>query len=64
MPNAQSLAVILFSILGFCVCLALGAFVGKKTSPGKLVTFAGVIALIAVVGYAVFSAYYFISLAQ
>ncbi len=64
MPNAQSLAVILFSILGFCVCLALGAFVGKKTSPGKLVTFAGVIALIAVVGYAVYSAYYFISLAQ
>ena len=64
MPNSQSLAVVLFSILGFCVCLALGAFIGKKTSPGKLVTFAGVIALIAVVCYAIFSAYYFITMAQ
>jgi len=64
MPNAQSLAVILFSILGFCIFLALGAFVGKKTSPGKVVTFAGVIALVAVVCYAMYSAYYFITLAQ
>ena len=62
MPDSQSLAVILFSILGFCVCLALGAFIGKKSSPGKLVTFAGVIALVAVVCFAVYSAYYFISL--
>ena len=64
MPNAQSLAVILFSILGFCIFLALGAFVGKKTNPGKVVTFAGVIALIAVVCYAMYSAYYFITLTQ
>lgn len=64
MPNAQSLATVLFCILGFCVFLALGAFVGKKTSPGKLVTFAGVIALIAVVGFAIYSAYYFIMLAK
>jgi hypothetical protein len=64
MPNAQSLAVILFSILGFCIFLALGAFAGKKTTPGKVVTFAGVIALVAVVCYAMYSAYYFITLAQ
>jgi predicted membrane channel-forming protein YqfA (hemolysin III family) len=64
MPNAQSLAIVLFCILGFCALLALGAFIGKKTDPGKLVTFAGVIALIAVVGYAVYAAYYFITLAQ
>ncbi|MFA5078445.1 MAG: hypothetical protein WC541_03055 [Dehalococcoidia bacterium] len=64
MPNAQSLALILFSILGFCVFLALGAFIGKKTSPGKVVTFAGVIALVAVVGFAMYSAYYFITLVQ
>jgi len=63
MPNAQSLATVLFCILGFCIFLALGAFIGKKTSPGQLVTFAGVIALIAVVGFAVYSAYYFIVLA-
>ena len=64
MPNAQSLATVLFCILGFCVFLALGAFIGKKTSPGQLVTFAGVVALIAVVGFAVFSAYYFISVVK
>jgi len=64
MPNAQSLAIVLFSILGFCALLALGAFIGKKADPGKLVTFAGVIALIAVVSYAVYAAYYFITLAQ
>ena len=60
MPNAQMLGTILFCILGFCGFLALGAFVGKKVSPEKLVTFAGVIALIAVVLYAMFAAYYFI----
>ncbi|MCX6004902.1 MAG: hypothetical protein NT082_04445 [Chloroflexi bacterium] len=64
MPNAQSLAVILFAILGFCIFLALGAFLGKKTDPGKLVTFAGVVALIAVVGFAIYAAYYFITLAE
>ncbi len=64
MPNAQSLATVLFIILGCCALLALGAFIGKKTDPGKLVTFAGVIALIAVVSYAVYAAYYFITLAR
>ncbi len=64
MPNAQSLALILFSILGFCIFLALGAFIGKKTSPGKVVTFAGVIALVAMVCFAMYSAYYFITLVQ
>lgn len=61
MSNAQTLATILFGVLGFCILLALGAFVGKRTSPGKVVTFAGVIALIAVVAYAVYAAYYFIT---
>ena len=61
MPNAQTIAMLFFSILGFCVFLALGAFMGKKMTPDKLVTFAGVIALIAVVVYAIFAAYYFIT---
>ena len=61
MPNAQSLAIMLFSILGACAFLALGAFAGGKMSPEKLATFAGVLALIAVVFYAVFSAFYFLT---
>jgi len=62
MPNAQSLAARMFSILAFRIFQALAAFIGKKTSPGKVVTFAGVIALIAVVCFAMYSAYYFITL--
>jgi len=61
MPTAQMLGTILFCILGFCGFLALGAFVGKKVTPGKLVTFAGVLALIAVVLFAMYAAYYFIA---
>jgi hypothetical protein len=64
MPNAQSLGIILFTILGFCAMLALGAFLGKKVTPTKLVTFAGVVALVAVVCFSVFAAYYFISLPE
>jgi hypothetical protein len=61
MPTAQSLGITLFCILGACAFLAIGAFAGNKMSPDKLATFAGVVALIAVIFYAVFSAYYFLS---
>jgi len=61
MANAQ-LGMILFGILGFCGVLALGAFLGKATTPGKLVTIAGVIALVTVVCFSIFAAYYFITL--
>ncbi len=60
--SAQTLALTFVAILGFCIMLALGAFLGQKITPGKLVTFAGVLALIAVVCYAVYAAYYFITL--
>jgi hypothetical protein len=61
MANSQ-LGIILFAILGFCGMLALGAFLGKIVTPAKLVTFAGVLALIAVVCFSVFAAYYFITI--
>ena len=61
MPNAQTLAILLFVILALCGFLALGAFAGKKSSPGKVVTIAGVIALVAVVLYAMYAAYRFIT---
>ena len=61
MTNAQ-LGLVLFSILGFCGMLALGAFLGKVVTPGKLVTFAGVIALVVVFCYSIYAAYYFITL--
>jgi len=61
MPNAQSLGIILFCILGACGFLALGAFLGSKMSPGKLAIFAGVLAMFAVIVFAVFSAVYFMT---
>jgi hypothetical protein len=64
MPNAQSLGITLLCIVGACAFLALGAFAGSKMSPGKLATFAGVLALIAIVFFAVFSAVYFLTKAS
>ena len=61
MPNAQTLGLIMFAILGFCGLLALGAFLGKFVTPLKIVTFAGVLALICVVSFSLFAAYYFIT---
>jgi hypothetical protein len=61
MSQKQTLGIILFGILGFCAMLALGAFLAKKVTPSKLITFAGILALVAVVCYSVFSAYYFLS---
>ena len=63
MPKAE-ISMVLFGILGFCAFLALGGYLGKILSPGKLVTIAGVIALVAVVCFSIFSAYYFVTIAK
>lgn len=60
MTSTQTLGIILFSILGACVFLALGAFFGGKTTPGKVGIFAGVLAMITVTIFAVYSAFYFL----
>lgn len=61
MPTTQLLIVIFLSILGACAFLALGAFLGKKISMGKVAAFAGIVALFVMVFFSVFSAYYFIT---
>jgi hypothetical protein len=58
------LGVILFTILGFCGFLALGAYLGKKVTPQKMIIFSGVLALVAVVGFSVFAAFYFLTKSQ
>ena len=60
MAGTRTLGIILFSILGVCVFLALGAFFGGKTTPIKVSIFAGVLAMIAVTSFAAFSAIYFL----
>ena len=61
MLSTQTLGLIMFAILGFCGLLALGAFLSKFVTPIKLITFASVLALISVVSFSLFSAYYFIT---
>jgi hypothetical protein len=61
MLNASSLGILLFCILGACAFLALGAFAGGKMSAGKLAAFAGVLALMAMVFFSIFSAVYFLT---
>ena len=63
MANSQ-LGLILFVILGFCGCLALGAFLGKVLTPVKLVTYAGVLALVVVVAFSIFAAFYFMTMSK
>lgn len=60
MTSTQTLGIILFSILGACVFFVIGAFFGGKTTPGKVGIFAGVLAIIALTSFAVFSAIYFL----
>ena len=44
-------------ILGCCIFVALGAYYGKKTTVGKVVQTSGIIALIAVVLYVIYTAW-------
>ena len=62
--SPAGLGMILFAILGFCGFLALGAYLGKKVTPQKLIIFSGVLALVAVLCFSVFAAFYFLTTSQ
>ena len=48
---------ILGVILWCCLFVALGAYYGKKTSVGKVVQLSGVVALVAMVLYVIYTAW-------
>jgi hypothetical protein len=54
MPALKDAVIVLAIILGCCIFLALGAFLGKKGNLGKLVRTAGMVALAAVVIYTIY----------
>ncbi len=54
MPALKDAVIVLAIVLGCCIFLALGAFLGKKDKLGKLVRYAGIIALVAIVAYTIY----------
>ncbi len=55
MPTMKDAVTILGIILGCCLFAALGAYYGKKTTVGKVVRISGIVALIAVVLYVIYT---------
>lgn len=54
MPTLKDAAIVLGIVLGCCIFLSLGAFLGKQLTLGKLAQTSGIIALIAIVLYVVY----------
>ena len=54
MPALKDAVIVLAIVLGCCICLGLGAFLGKKGNLGELVRNAGITALVAIVVYTIF----------
>ena len=46
--------IVLAIVLGCCIFLALGAFLGKKGNLGKLIRIAGIVALAAIIVYTIY----------
>jgi hypothetical protein len=54
MPALKDAVIVLAIVLGCCIFIALGAFLGKKGNLGKLVRNAGIVALVALVAYTIY----------
>jgi hypothetical protein len=61
MPDPKLMTYIFSAILGACVMLALGGFLGKKFKVFRVVIFAAAIALVTIVIFAIYFAYLGIS---
>ncbi len=54
MPALKDAVIVLAIVLGCCIFMALGAFLGQKGNLSKLVRYAVIIALAAIVIYTIF----------
>jgi hypothetical protein len=54
MPALKDAVIVLAIVLGCCIFIALGAYLGQKGNLGKLVRTAGIIALAAIVIYTIY----------
>jgi len=54
MPALKDVVIVLAIVLGCCIFIALGAFLGKKGNLGKLVRTSGIVAIAAIVIYTIY----------
>ena len=61
MTDLKTAMTILGMILGCCLFLTLGGYFGKKAEVFRVVIFAGVVALIAIVIFVIYTAWFLIT---
>jgi hypothetical protein len=61
MPDMKTALIILGIILGCCACMVIGGYFGKKLEVFRVVMFSGILALIAIVVFVVYSAVFLLS---
>lgn len=61
MPDPKLVTYILVALIGACLMLTLGAFLGKRFKVFRIVIFAIVVALISIIIFAIYFAYLGIS---
>ncbi len=61
MPDPKLITYILIGIMGACLMLALGGFLGKKFQVFRVILFAAAVALLTIVLFAIYFAYLAIS---
>ncbi len=61
MPDLKTAVIILGIIVGCCLLLILGGYFGKKLEVFRVAVGAGVVALIVVVIFAIYSAWYLLT---
>lgn len=61
MPDPKLITYILIGIMGTCLMLALGGFLGKKFQVFRVILFAAAVALLTIVVFAIYFAYLAIS---
>lgn len=61
MPDLKIAVIILGAVIGSCIFLSLGGYFGKKLEVFRVAIGAGIIAVAAIVIFAIYSAWYLIT---
>lgn len=61
MPDLKIAVIILGAIIGSCILLSLGGYFGKKLEVFRVAIGAGIIAVVAILIFAIYSAWYLIT---
>ena len=61
MPELRTAVIILGIIVGFCLILLVGSYLGKKLEVFRVVIGAAIVAIIVIIIFAIYSAWYLIT---